>query len=123
MTTPEKVRRRERLLGVGLVICGLLVAGSSYLNDKRDDAQDKEFRNCITQVVGELTDSLTARSDLTEPDAKSVRELISDLLQAKSPEDSQAAIKKYNHTQADLADIRKTNPIPPFPDGTCDDKN
>lgn len=122
MTTPEKVRRRERLLGVGLVICGLLVAVSTYMNDKRDDKQDRQFRECITSVVGDLTDSLTARSDLTEPDAKSVRVLISDLLKAENEADSRAAIVKYNKTQTDLAKIRKSNPIPPFPDGTCDRK-
>lgn len=120
MTTPEKVRRRERLLGVGVVICGLLVALSTYTNDKRNDKQDREFQNCITSVVGDLTDSLTARSNLTEPDAKSVRVLISDLLNAKSKADSRKAIKKYNGTQEALAGVRKSHPIPPFPDGTCD---
>lgn len=120
MTTPEKVRRRERLLGIGLVICGLLVAVSTYLNDKRDDRQDRQFQDCITSVVGELTDSLTARSNLTEPDAKSVRVLISDLLKARSEADSRKAINEYNTTQERLAGVRKSNPIPPFPDGTCD---
>lgn len=120
MTTPEKIRRRERLLGVGVVICGLLVALSTYLGDRRDDRQDRQFRECITTVVGGLTDSLTARSNLTEPDALSVRVLISDLLKSKSEKDSRKAIREYNQTQADLAKVRKSNPIPPFPDGTCD---
>ena len=122
MTTPEKVRRRERVLGVGLVICGLLVALSTYFGDKRDDKQDRQFKECITSVVGELTDSLTARSNLTEPAAQSVRDLISELLASKSEADSRKAIKRYNETQADLAKVRENNPIPPFPDGTCDHK-
>lgn len=122
MTTPEKLRRRQRREGWALMLLGLAMAVSTVYQSHQREVQREDFQDCIVTVVGQLTDSLTARSNLTEPDAKSVRVLISDLLSAKSEKDTREAIAAYNKTQAEIARVRKSNPIPPFPDGICDSK-
>lgn len=122
MTTPEKLRRRQRRESAGLLILGLVMTVTTIYDSNQRDKQKDEFQECITSVVTELTDSLTARSNLTEPDARSVRELIRDLLKSKTEADSRKAISAYNATQVEIAKVRKSNPIPPFPDGTCDHK-
>ena len=114
-------RRREYFEGLGFAFLGLMVLVTTVTGDRRDNNQDKLFQACIVQQVTELTDSLTARTSLTEPDADSVRELITGLLAADGDQAAgQVAIGRYIAAQDRLAKVRKENPIPPFPNGKCE---
>lgn len=117
MTTPERLRRRQRIEGTLLVIMGALLAVSTYVNDRRDD----NVQNCITEQVTGLTNSLNARAKLTDPRAKSVSDLIDRLLKANGDQaEGLRAVEDYRKKQAQLAKLTKAHPIPPFPNGKCD---
>lgn len=120
MTTPERLRRRQYIESIMLGFLGLMVVISTLYNADQVEDQGTEFEACITSQVTALTDSLSARSELTEPETASVRTLIRDLVNAKTEEQGQQAIEEYTRTQSKIDKIRKQNPIPPFPDGKCD---
>lgn len=131
MTTPQARRRREITIIVGITMTLLLVLFSSWQNERRDRqermrneaavaAQAARFQKCIANVVHDLTSTLDARSELTEPRAKSVRDLIDDILTANGDKaKGLKAVHKYEATQKRLKEESEKSPIPPFPSGKC----
>lgn len=106
-------------LGLTFLFLAAAVIGSTAYGTHRDNASRTQFKECITDQVHRLTDSLTARAKQTDPASDSVRTLIADLRAAKTPKQSQAALDRYDATNKAIAKIRRENPIPPFPDGKC----
>lgn len=120
MTTPEKLRRRQRREGLALLFLGLAMTVTTFYDSNQRNQQKDDFQDCITSVVSDLTSSLTARQNISEPRAKSFSDLINAASQATTRAEYRKALDQYNATQARLNKVLKDNPIPPFPSGTCE---
>lgn len=122
MTTPERLRRRQRVEFAGLICLGLLVVFSTFTSDRRDDAQDVRFKECIVEVVSGIARNSDARAELNKRDTNSTTAVI--LRVARAGGDGQkisAALADFETEQTEIAADRKRNGVPPFPDGKCED--
>lgn len=130
MTTPERLRRRQRIEGTFLVIIGIfMLVQFQYFQDK-DEAQ----RACLVDVVADQNAALSRRGDIASQDAAvnaeestATRALIVEAFASKTREEALAAFAKAQDKWAavdkkrqQVAAARRSNPIPDFPDGTCD---
>jgi hypothetical protein len=134
MTTPERLKRRQYLLGFLVMVMGLaLIAQAVYFNH-----EDQRQKAClITQIHG-LTTSMEARAALTERESAANRRIWSIYAKAAGylkddptkplPKDVQdrlntalvASLLDYQAVMDDIESSRKTHPIPPYPQGRCD---
>lgn len=130
MTTPERLRRRQYLEGVGMVFLGLTVVVSTIVGDRRDDQQDTaratvedSFRSCIIDQVKAIGTSFDARSTLNAQDTKATNKVITDIATAADRGDSFAipvALAQFKLDQAAIKKARAKEKVPDFPDGKCD---
>lgn len=130
MTTPERLRRRQFELGIGFIILGLMVGLASIYFHQRD----VESRQCMAQNFSDLSRALSVRGDLSaqesaanKSESAATRQLIIDAFAAKDRQEAFAAFSKakkrwaeVDHQRAQIARERAANPIPDFPEGTCD---
>lgn len=134
MTTPERLKRRQTILASLVIVMGLtLILQSLYFRD-----QDVKQRDCLSTTMEQLTDSLEARSvgienetrathriwkvytqaakDLRRTGAKQLPQSQKDRLQGRLIE----ALLHYDAVVNRVQQEREKNPIPPYPEGTCD---
>lgn len=130
MTTPERLRRRQRIEGTFLLIIGVLWALSTLWFRY----QDIEQRECLATNFGRFNDALTVRGELTEREAEATRmesqaerTLFADVFSSTTAAESRAAYAAYldrleevDALRAEIRQARKETPIPDFPAGTCD---
>ena len=144
MTTPERLRRRQRIEGVFLIIVGLAVVVSSlYFRH-----QDQQQRSCLTSTVGGIVDALNARGEIATRQAQvakresnvarlesnATRRLFREGFAAEDQAALFAAYGQYRITlsvvdakreridekRAQIEEDRAKNPYPDFPAGTCE---
>lgn len=144
MTTPERLRRRQRREEVLLIGLGILVGiVSIYFH-----GQDVKQRDCIASNFGELTSSLNTRGEIAAREARAAQlEAKATRLESKANNafykaafsstdtaevfDAYGAYRvtiaqvnamriKVDHRRNAIAEDRADNPIPDFPRGTCD---
>lgn len=120
MTTPERLRRRQRREGWALIFLGLMVAGSSYVDHQRDANQTDDFQRCITDQVTKLTSGLNVRGDLNAQDTEATNTVILSVARAKEYPEIAAALQKFQDDQAAIAEQRRKTKVPPFPNGKCE---
>lgn len=116
MTTPERFRRRHRIEGgvlIALAIFTILMGG--YFRSA-DIAQ----RECVADQIGMLTESLTVRAEVAARESKNQNGVILNVARADTPEEFRAALNAFIKEQCAIDEARKSNPVPPFPAGTCD---
>jgi MoxR-like ATPase len=123
VTTPERLRRRQRI-ETALVLVTIVLATLSVFWTDRQNAQQDE---CVAEQITDLTDALNARSDSTGKLNDATGEVINSFVQAaQSPDDPDnrapilRALNDYAEVQADVREARRDNPFPPFPTGKCD---
>lgn len=144
MTTPERLRRRQRIEGTFLVIIGILLVVSTLWFRHQDEQQ----RACFTTKFSELTSNLSARGALASREARAAlqesratrlesranSDFYRQAFAATSTEDVFEAYAQYRVTlatvnekrakvtekRAEIKREREANPIPDFPEGTCD---
>lgn len=116
MTTPERLRRRQRIEGsllIFLAICMLLQAWYFH-------SQDNDQKSCIAQQFHKSSVVQAARGKLVERDSAAKTEVIKEIAKAKTKEDVRNALDEYLVTQTKIDSDRKDHQIPPFPPGKCD---
>lgn len=130
MTTPERLRRRQRIEGVFLVVIGV----GTLLQFNYFHHQDQDQRDCLYDVIAAQNAALTARGDLAQQDSEinasesaATRGLIVDVFASKSSEEArdsfEKAVKQWAEVDDRRAEVKKKraeNPIPELPEGTCD---
>lgn len=119
MTTPERLRRRQRIEGTALLIVGILFAAATYVNEERDDQQEK----CLTDQIVKLTDAIEARGQINAANTQATRTVILGVAQASATRDRTLVANALSQYVADSERIeqdRKDTKIPPFPNGKCD---
>lgn len=128
MTTPEKVRRRERGIIIGLVvILGLLVTSSiqdsnqKQADENRDAQQGAQFQACITDQITALTSALQIRSGLSESDFAAVERVVARIAEVEGdPAEVNGILSEYRDARKENTRIRGETKIPDFPNGKCD---
>lgn len=115
MTTPERHRNRQRLLGIGMIVLGL----ATVYNSRADALQGDEFRTCISEQVTALTTSLRAQDNLNDADRKATRKVILTVHDTNDREAFRAALGEYARVQDEISRQLEEHPIPPFPNGKC----
>lgn len=149
MTSPERLRRRQRIEGVFLICLGAFIAAQSiYFNQKDSDQQD-----CLETNFVNLSVALNVRADLAQDETavrKRVDKAESEIWDTYARaagllrDDPTAELPpaKQEQLQIDLVDAllnyqavseqaedaivkiqldRTRNPVPPYPVGTCSD--
>lgn len=143
MTTPERLRRRQRIEGTFLVIIGLLLIVSTLWFRYQDHQQ----RTCLATNFGNLRSALEVRGDLANRDSRAnrletaaarieARSLNKFLVAAFAATDQSGVLEAYGDYRVSVmkaAEIRERvdrrreqirkeregTPIPAFPEGTC----
>jgi hypothetical protein len=134
MTTPEKLRRRQRIEGVVVILLAIftVVQGVAF------SLEDRDQQRCVEEKFGELSVALDARADLTERETEATRRVwrvyakaaglaSQDSSNELSPEQENrlraelvAALLNYQDEARAIQAERKENPLPPYPIGSCD---
>lgn len=116
MTTPERLRRRQRResLFIGILALGLF-AGFIYFR-----GQDMSQERCISAFISADSETSTVRSGLVEDESTATRRVIRRALAAESVDDLRNARRKYREALKTIDDAREENPVRAFPDGVCD---
>lgn len=119
MTTPERLRRRQRRESAGIaVLAAGLIAAVLYF-EGQDDAQ----RECINSYMSANSQTSALRSKLVERESQATRRF---LLNATDPEKVQTREQfrkvraTYAKAIASIDEAREANPVQPFPEGVCD---
>jgi hypothetical protein len=119
VTTPERIRRRQRIETALVAATMVLSAVSMFVLSLEDD--------CVTEQITDLTDALNARSDSTGRLNEATAEVINSFVQAaQRPDDPDnrtpilKALNDYAEVRADVRESRRENPFPPFPTGKCE---
>lgn len=115
MTTPERLRRRQRIEGAVLIILAICMLIQAWYFHSRDVGQ----RNCVANQFHQLASVQRARAELVDQDSKSTDRVITSVAQAKSKSDVQVALSMFLATQKKITAERETHKIPPFPPGSC----
>ena len=130
MTTPERLRRRQRREEILLILLGVAVGLVSIYFHQRD----VDSRQCMAHNFSDLSSALSVRGDLAakdsaanEAESAATRQLIIDAFAAKNRQEAFAAFHKaqegwakVDKQRAQIQKEREANPIPDFPAGTCD---
>lgn len=143
MTTPHRLRRRQRIEGTILVLLGIFTVGYVLY-----DSHEAKLRDlCMAQSFSDLGQSLTIRSDLTvKADKLRIRaehlqdqaiqnntRVVEDVSAAQDSNDVAAAFVRYKRVDEHIDNMserldkqvarvtakRIKTEIPPFPTGTC----
>lgn len=131
MTTPERIRRRQRIEGAFLIILGT----ASVVYAVFDNRQDQRVLDCIVRVATEQNAVLDAgrEAQRLERRAGEIEQAADERLigaalrgEIQTPEDVQAAQTRYDAQQvrADRKreradDARLNSPVPPDPTTVC----
>lgn len=116
MTTPERFRRRQQIEGALLVALGVFTILISGYFRSEDIAQ----RECFANRFSELTEVLEHRGESNDAQFKAIDRVIAGALQASTPAEVLAARERYYADVRRIEARREGNPIPPFPEGTCE---
>ena len=115
MTTPERLRRRQRIEGVLLVVIGLLMLLQSVLFN----AQDQRQRECLEDNFTALSNALEVRSELVSRETEAAKRVNLAELTASTDQEVVEELELYKTEIEEIQRIREENPVPPYPSGEC----
>lgn len=117
MTTPERLRRRQRIEGVVLILLGVLMVLQSW--HVQSNANDQ--RECLQGNFTALSEALDARGGLAAREGAATEAVIRAVSAADGDEAAlDEAFDAYEREQTAIDKVRADNPLPPFPPGTCE---
>jgi len=124
MTSPEKLRRRQHILGIIVILLAIF----SVLQALYFQRQRVETQNCIARNFAELSSALQARADLQERESSATEFMIVEFaryIRQRPPTEEERVARLleiadlYERMVDDIQGDRQRNPIPPYPRGTC----
>jgi len=116
MTTPERLRRRQRRESAGIALLAVLLVAAFIYFQGQADAQ----KRCLTNYITANSATSQIRSELVERESKATRNLLLNGTAAQSREEFQAARQAYVRAIKQIDKARRENPVRPFPEGVCD---
>lgn len=115
MTTPERLRRRQRIEGGLIIAIGLLMLWQTWFFNERDAGQQE----CLQENFAALAESLDAREGLTSRESEATQRVIQDVSDSQDRATLTRAFNEFKKEQDAIEKVRKQNPIPPYPPGLC----
>jgi hypothetical protein len=115
VTTPERLRRRQRFesAGVATVAIGLVLSVIYFAG--QDAAQER----CLSTFVNTQTETSAIRSGLVERESRATRSVITNALGAQNRRDIVRAYARYDAALKRIDAVREAHPVVPFPEGLC----
>lgn len=92
----------------------IMVLASTYLGYKQ-----YSYVHCQTLVNDSFVKALKARTDAAEADRNAMDQLVSDVSNAKTRDDSVRALAKYRETRAKADADRRQHPLPEPASSSC----
>lgn len=116
MTTPERLRRRQRRESAGIAVLALGLCASVVYFNRLDGEQDR----CISAFIEADNSTGAIRSKLVERESEATRGIIREALTAKSREDIILARDAYFASLARIDLLREQNPVKRFDPAVCE---
>lgn len=116
MTTPERLKRRQRIEGVALILLGVVTIAWAVQSDSRDDSQDA----CVQSFIQDQADTQQIRSGLVEQESEATRKVISSALSAGSRAEIEEARTEYSRSLQEIDQVRRENPVAELDPDLCD---
>lgn len=110
MTTPERLRRRQRRESAGLAILAISLAASVVYFNGEDEAQ----RECLLSYIEADSETSKIRSDLVLEESKTFRQVIRGAGTATSREEFDAALAEAEASWRSIDRQRAANPVRVF---------
>lgn len=115
MTTPERLRRRQRRESIGIAILAVALTFGAFWFDEQDDMQ----RQCFYNFLEEDSQTTAVRSQLVSDESEATRRVILSVLSASTREEIIAERERYRATLERIDRMRKANPVEPFDPEDC----
>lgn len=115
MTTPERLRRRQRFESAGIAILAFSLCCSVFYFDRLDDNRSE----CLSSFIKNDNSTGALRSKLVEQESNATRTVIREALTAASREALVQAREDYFASLARIDLLRKQNPVERFDPATC----
>lgn len=110
MTTPERLRRRQRIEAAFVALLAFALAGSWwYFRDRTD-----EVVTCVVQYAENQSETNLKRSQIVESESETTRQIIRRAFRAESERESFAAFEKWNERVKRIDRRRDRNPVVVF---------
>ena len=116
MTTPERLRARQRRETILVVVAILLSCGTTVVSTQRDNDREK----CVARAFQDLSQVLSTRGALAERDSQNVNHVLTVAANATESEELRTALDDYKRERAAINQAREDSPIPKFPTGKCE---
>lgn len=115
MTTPERLRRRQRIEGSLLVVIGILMLlQSAYFT-----GQDRQQQECLQKNFVALSEALDVRSELTRRETAAAEKVNLAELEVSTNAEFVSRLRDYEAEIEKIQRLRRENPLPPYPAGRC----
>lgn len=126
-STPEPEERKSIQLfaAIAILLVAVISLGGSWITSRdlqRSNQQLKSYVKCQTEWNSFLHRALEARSNASAEATVAMDDLIDAVTQAKSADDTRAALAKYKAARANQVQKQRENPLPPPPDEVCEIK-
>lgn len=115
MTTPERLRRRQRIEGIVLILLAIFTT----LQAVYFSIQNNEQNDCVATVVTKLNRNFEARAKVTQADSDVKKRAITHAFEAQTREQFLRVKAQYLAEQKRIDLERKQHPVPPLPPGRC----
>lgn len=116
MTTPERLRRRQRFESAGIAVLAIaLVVVWVWFN-----GQTTAQQRCLTTYISINSKTTAIRADLLKRESKTTRAFLLDATEAKTRHQFMAVRARYAKSLEAIDRARAAHPVQPFPKGVCD---
>lgn len=116
MTTPERLRARQRRESAFIAILAVLLCIAVVYFRGQDAAQDR----CLSKFVENQNATSSIRSKLVERESIATRSVIAAAGAADNRREFDQAFSDYRREVRAIDRLRDENPVRMFPDGICD---
>jgi hypothetical protein len=114
MTTPERLRRRQRREGVAVIVIGVLLIFQGWYFQNEDQDQ----RDCTREQIQQLVETLEKRGGLAQRESDNTASVLLTASEATNGDEVAEALQEYRVESAKIKAARAANPIE-FPTGEC----
>ena len=116
MTTPERLRRRQRLESAGIAVLALMLVLAAVWFNGQTSAQQR----CLSTYISINSKTTAVRARLLAEESRTTRSFLLDATEAKSRAQFMHVRARYAKSLQAIDRARAANPVPPFPKGVCD---
>lgn len=112
----RKYHRRQVALGIFVLVLSVFTVAEGFYFRHQDGVQ----RDCIAHAFSELNHTLSVRGNLVDRETRATSKLLTDAIKYEHDGAERArVVRRYLRQIADIQQTRRENPVPPYPEGTC----